>query len=249
MSSTVIILGMHRSGTSCLAGSLEAQGLFLGNVNNGAPHNKKGNKENNITWSINDSVLSYSNGSWDSPPTELVWNDHACKLCDEFIAIYTDSTVWGFKDPRCVLTLPFWLEGLKRAQKDVRIIGTFRHPLSVARSLEKRNEFTVSQSLDLWNTYNLLILKYQQQFGFPLISYDWDQDRYNQAVTSFAGSLNLATEKARAAATPFYDKALKHYALQSFDEGLLSPGQLETYSLLLNGGNRSFEYKVKNQSI
>lgn len=43
--STVLILGMHRSGTSCLAGSLQEAGLYLGEVNTAAPHNAKGNRE------------------------------------------------------------------------------------------------------------------------------------------------------------------------------------------------------------
>ena len=42
----VIVLGMHRSGTSLLTGSLEAAGLHLGEVNNAARYNPKGNKEN-----------------------------------------------------------------------------------------------------------------------------------------------------------------------------------------------------------
>ena len=42
----IVILGMHRSGTSCLAGCLEELGLHLGTVITSAPHNKKGNREN-----------------------------------------------------------------------------------------------------------------------------------------------------------------------------------------------------------
>lgn len=38
----VRILGMHRSGTSSLAGSLESAGLNLEDVVNASPHDKKG---------------------------------------------------------------------------------------------------------------------------------------------------------------------------------------------------------------
>ena len=41
----VCVLGMHRSGTSCLAGSLEQQGLFLGETNTRGPFNLRGNRE------------------------------------------------------------------------------------------------------------------------------------------------------------------------------------------------------------
>jgi len=43
---TVAILGMHRSGTSCLAGSLQELGLYLGEVYDQNPHNPRGNREN-----------------------------------------------------------------------------------------------------------------------------------------------------------------------------------------------------------
>ena len=45
-SSPIAILGMHRSGTSCLAGSLQEAGIYLGDVVTSAAHNQKGNREN-----------------------------------------------------------------------------------------------------------------------------------------------------------------------------------------------------------
>jgi len=42
----MLILGMHRSGTSCLAGCLQAAGLISGEVNIQAMYNAKGNREN-----------------------------------------------------------------------------------------------------------------------------------------------------------------------------------------------------------
>ena len=46
MNEGVIILGMHRSGTSCLTGCLKEYGLHLGDVSESNKHNKKGNQEN-----------------------------------------------------------------------------------------------------------------------------------------------------------------------------------------------------------
>jgi len=48
ISPPILILGMHRSGTSCLAGCLEEAGLYLGDVNLKAGFNKKGNRENRM---------------------------------------------------------------------------------------------------------------------------------------------------------------------------------------------------------
>jgi len=200
---------MHRSGTSCLTGSLEEYGLFLGGANNQAPHNKKGNKENKKTWKINDLVLSHNNGSWDSPPKQLLWNDKARQMRNDFISLYQQHSIWGFKDPRTVLTLPFWLEASNLNK--VKLVATFRHPLLVANSLKKRNGFTIEQSLSLWSTYNKQILEYYERFKFPIISYDLNSSDYSMRVKQIAFTLGLSAESSTT--EPFYDRELKHQRL------------------------------------
>ena len=41
----LLILGMHRSGTSCLAGMLRDAGVFMGEVSEANAYNRKGNLE------------------------------------------------------------------------------------------------------------------------------------------------------------------------------------------------------------
>ena len=53
----ILILGMHRSGTSCLAGSLQQQGVYLGEVHEWNPHNLKGNRENPHIMALNEGLL------------------------------------------------------------------------------------------------------------------------------------------------------------------------------------------------
>ena len=122
---------MHRSGTSCLSGCLEEHGLVLGDVVNAAPHNLKGNKENIDLRSINDDVLAQSGGAWDKPPETLIWNDSLRQRRDAHMKAYAAFPMWGFKDPRTLLALPFWQE----ASQNLRFIGTFRHPRDVVHSL------------------------------------------------------------------------------------------------------------------
>lgn len=92
----VCILAMNRSGTSCLAGSLENRGLFFVDVVNYAKHNVKGNKESLDCVAINNDVMALNNGSWDQPPKRLVWNDHLRDRRDAFISSYAARPVWGF---------------------------------------------------------------------------------------------------------------------------------------------------------
>src|SRR5690349_2140036 len=70
----ICVLGMHRSGTSCLAGSLEQQGLFLGDVNTSAPWNKRGNRERFDVMNLQEDVLKGSGGSWEQPPSAVEWS-------------------------------------------------------------------------------------------------------------------------------------------------------------------------------
>lgn len=93
----VAVIGMHRSGTSCLAGCLENLGLRLGDVNTAAPHNKRGNRENPRFWPIHDAVLARVGASWDNPPSEPVaWTASEIADLRAVLADYEDLPVpWG----------------------------------------------------------------------------------------------------------------------------------------------------------
>ena len=59
---TVVVLGMHRSGTSLLAGTLQEAGLELGEVVHSAPHNRKGNRESISIRTLHEDLLERSGG-------------------------------------------------------------------------------------------------------------------------------------------------------------------------------------------
>ncbi len=187
----VIILGMHRSGTSCLAGSLQEAGLYLGDVNERAPYNRNGNRENRAIMDLNDAVLSANDGSWDRLADTVVWNVEHRARRDELIRTYPTNRTWGFKDPRTLLTLEGWLEGLPSA----RFVGTYRHPMAVAMSLCTRNGFSIPQSLSLWMNYNRLLLKYQRQFDFGLVCFDLPPGEYHENLVRVAARLDLTEPK------------------------------------------------------
>ncbi len=65
----ITILGMHRSGTSALAGSLQAAGLELGDVRTeGETFNQKGNREPSELIALHEDVLITNGGAWHLPP-------------------------------------------------------------------------------------------------------------------------------------------------------------------------------------
>ena len=67
------ILGMHRSGTSCLAGSLQKAGLFLGKHHTWNEHNKRGNRENQDIVDLHEELLRANEGKWHQPPKTNDW--------------------------------------------------------------------------------------------------------------------------------------------------------------------------------
>lgn len=189
----IIILGMHRSGTSCLAGALQQAGLFLGEVSEHNKFNLKGNRENNSIMSLNEKILQYSGGSWNHIPKKIKWlkshEEQAFKIIDDYTSLC--ESFWGFKDPRTVLTYPFW----KRILPNAQIIGTFRHPLKVVESLKNRSSnFSESHALDLWSAYNRRILHIYHENHFPLISFDATNYNYLKALQMIIKEVGLPND-------------------------------------------------------
>jgi len=210
-SRVIAILGMHRSGTSCLAGSLQGKGLFLGEVAVWNEHNRKGNRENEALAELNEAVLNYSGGSWHQPPARIRWRRaHARQrnaLVQQFEA--TKTAVWGFKDTRVTLTLPFWQEAIPRLE----YAGTFRHPLLVAQSLQRRDRMPLEYALNMWCAYNERLLEVYRQKPFPIVSFDLDQAAYLAAIDRIANVMQLPAPHGEA----FLDKELKTTAIEVAD--------------------------------
>jgi hypothetical protein len=164
----ICVLGMHRSGTSCLAGSLEQQGLFLGDVNTSAPFNRRGNRERFDVMDLQADILESSGGSWYEPPPVAEWKPEHFARAKAILAEHAGEPVWGFKDPRTVLTL----EGWQRLVPDLDTVGIFRHPLRVAQSLQSRNDLALEAGLDLWKAYNERIVEIHRRRAFPIVSFD-----------------------------------------------------------------------------
>jgi hypothetical protein len=222
-SCSVLILGMHRSGTSCLAGSLQQNGLFLGNVFEENPHNRKGNRENARIMKLNESLLTYNNGSWDNPPQTISWDQSLTSERDQIIDEFKNQNqpIWGFKDPRTLITFPFWIDTLMQ----YKYVGTFRNPISVAISLKTRNEMSMDKALDLWLIYNKKLLELQKQYHFPLVSFDVTTNEYIEKINLVSGYLNLPIKK-NITDKLFFDDSLRNHQNLHIEEILNKNVQL-----------------------
>lgn len=154
----LMVLGMHRSGTSVLARVLNLMGAYFGpeGISSGANReNPKGFWERRDVRALNDSVLHAVNCDWNrisnldvgSLPEEVVeeFRSRAARLILELDA----HRPWFLKEPRLCLLLPLWRNLLELPV----CVHIFRHPVEVASSLATRNQMPVSVGLALWEAY------------------------------------------------------------------------------------------------
>ncbi len=154
----VVVFGMHRSGTSALTGLLTGCGLNPGPLDmllGPTEANPYGHFEPEPLQSFNDGLLNHLERYWHCPPTRVEifsiqdFDPVRVDLATVFDAVY-EAPGWVYKDPRlCVmwhLYVPLF---------DPAPVGMFmaRHPMHVARSLERRDGIPVEHGLALWDFY------------------------------------------------------------------------------------------------
>ena len=222
----VAILGMHRSGTSCLAGSLEAWGLPLGEVKTASKFNKLGNRENPHIFRLHEAVLADNGGSWRDPLTVTRWRTERLETLAAIIRKYP-SAHWGFKDPRTLFLLNGWYCVIPRSC--FRYVATFRHPMAVARSLHSRNGISIDRGLELWSRYNQRLLLLMEEQKTHLINFDISDSMYSRRIAAICESLGLDLEEPK---VPFRNASLiSHH--QAISEATLGPSVVRIYEELL----------------
>jgi hypothetical protein len=202
---------MHRSGTSTLAGTLRAAGVEFGAVLDKTFRlNPKGLHEAPSILFMHQNLLETNQGDWHDPPAEVVWGKLHSAVRDLFIESRAGVPVWGFKDPRTLLTLEGWFEVLP----DLACAGIFRHPAEVALSLSQRNQFPLDKCFEIWRVYNERLLTFQQQRGFPVMEFVGDAARMRRSFTQMLEQLDLP---AGTEALSFYEPEHKHHDRPDLD--------------------------------
>ena len=158
---TFIILGMHKSATSLIAGGLNNFGVNMGEkLMGGDEWNKIGYFEDMEFFRLNEEILKAAGGSWYEPPSER----KILALKKEFgpkikKLVEKKSGLWGWKDPRTTLTIKLYLPYLKNPH----FICCFRDPKEVARSLSKTQGISTEKALKLAGIYNKRLLKFLKE--------------------------------------------------------------------------------------
>jgi hypothetical protein len=205
------ILGMHRSGTSCLTGSLQEAGLFLGDCHTWSRHNLKGNRENQSFVDLHDSILAANGGAWDVPPAKVIWSSEHIARAIALLEEHASVPVFGFKDPRTLLVLQGW----KQLLPAMEFVGIFRHPNAVATSLEKRSAIAREDALKLWYSYNSVLYQEYKNKPFPLLNFDNEEIVLDEKIFHVVSEMGL---DGRSGEEKFYSSELK----STVDPGSLS---------------------------
>ncbi len=142
----IIIIGMHRSGTSLLTELLRKAGVFVGN-------DVDDNFESQFFCQLNDWSMSQAGATWDNPYNmqfiddffiahiQQNFNKHIHskrikKFGKKLSTLENFEPGWGWKDPRNTFTHPVW----QRIFPDARLLHIYRNPVDVAQSLRKREQ-------------------------------------------------------------------------------------------------------------
>jgi hypothetical protein len=162
----VIILGMHRSGTSLVGGLVNKMGLKTGGpLIQAAEDNAKGFFERIDVVLQNDYIMHTQNVHYASQTyrynalqgLKRILNDDGSwfKEGNRGLKFLNDPSnyPWMLKDPRLCITFRTWLPLLNFYPA---ILFTYRHPLDVAMSLHKREfeRFEIARGLRMWYVYN-----------------------------------------------------------------------------------------------
>ncbi len=158
-SHALIVLGMHRSGTSATTGLLQALGVHLGKkLYAGHAHiNPKGYFEHSNIADTNEAALLAINSAWDDfLPRPAQWQNtetleqYAKKILRYLKQDFSNAPVWAIKDPRICRLLPWWLPILQKAGVNPKFLILLRHPDDVYLSLKRRDGFSLEKAHLLW---------------------------------------------------------------------------------------------------
>ena len=165
----VLILGMHRSGTSITTKIIVSMGYSVGlSEMPAAADNPDGFYENWRLVDCHDNYLTSHHLSWDRPwPIPEGFGKDTDLLNDVLGIIHNEFPVekpWIIKDPRITLLKDLWISALKEINRPLYIINLLRNPEDVAASIYNRNGIDPQWSMSLYRFYYLESVEFLKYF-------------------------------------------------------------------------------------
>jgi hypothetical protein len=177
----ILVLGVHRSGTSALTRVINLLGAALPkNLMPPTPNNNEvGFWEPQNLWLLHDQMLREAGSRWNDwrkldlgilPPERIVFYKSEIRrlIAEEF----NDAPLFVLKDPRICRFVPLYQGILGDMGIDVKYILIHRHPRAVEASLKVRNKMPEACSQLLWLRYVLEAEKTTRNWTRKFLSYE-----------------------------------------------------------------------------
>ena len=215
----VVVLGMHRSGTSAITKGLTTLGVGLGDRMM-APHesvNPTGFWEDMDIYHLNVEMLLALGSEWYS--TSLISQRQVDDLCQQGFMLratqllrtrIAEHKIFGFKDPRLGRLLPFWKIAFSHIKAAVSYVLPLRNPLSVAASLKRHHGILYAHTYLLWFTHTVNGIRETSGFQRVLIDFDDFLASPKGNLRNIASTLNLQ----------FDNQEVERYCSEFLDTGL-----------------------------
>ena len=188
----VVVLGMHRSGTSLCAHILSAMGIDMADELRAVPANAKGHWERWEIVEFHDRILELFNRSYFGPFHDFSlpvawWADpRVHQIKSEIVAFLKQrmgESDFGFKDPRTVRLMPLWHQIFNDLKLTPKIILCLRNPAQVTRSLKARDSIDVDNGEYRWlvhmadfyrysGSFDVCTVEYEEWFRDPLVNFE-----------------------------------------------------------------------------
>ncbi len=218
----ICISGMERSGTSLIARTLNILGVYLGPTENSileTEYNAKGCWEHRQLLDINEQILIRLGGNTHEIPVfPFQWEkqpfltDLRSKAREIIQKNFSGHPLWGWKDTRNCLTLPFWQNILP----SIDYVICIRNPIDVAQSLVNRKWVeTYPKAFDLWMNYTYELLRNTAGKRRHIVFYEDMMTNWDVELKRFAKFLNNPSlseqESIREKINQFVSQELQHY--------------------------------------
>src|SRR5882672_3939547 len=184
---------------------------------------------------LNDELLDALGGAWDLPPktNENLSEERLDQLRMKarlLIEGFHSAQIWGWKDPRNSLTLPFW-EDLLPGLKTLIIV---RNPLEAAYSMRKRNGTSYAFGLRLWEIYNRRLIEAADKHDRLVTLYDLFFENAEKELHRIANFIGLPDAKIRRAAELVATKRRHtHFTIDQLVDAGVSGEVIELYRALI----------------
>jgi len=217
----IVVLGMHRSGTSVIARGLEALGVSLGDnlMKPVAGYNEKGFFEDMDVYRLNERLLGKMGSTWHTltpleadalrGPRFTAERQEAANILRTKLGVMP----FAFKDPRTAVLLPLWQCVFEDLGLDDRYVIAVRNPLESAASLEARDGMAPAKAMLLWSKHLLDALQHSQGRQRVFVSFDRILSAPGEQLGRLAAGLGLAAptaEQLNQYSEDFLTSSLRH---------------------------------------